>query len=151
MPHQLLKDNRIGLKFSSVIYIDPWWSQNKNLWSGGTSYATYVDPIFWCFSLLTPLRSVKIHYFLKKISILCVWMRSIEWYFNWPYSTFISWDTVHLLVLYHVGMEVFNRNTGCFILFRVLWSLIKKLSMIGLSRSIAYFEEEIKGNLLNMF
>jgi hypothetical protein len=23
---------------------------------------------------------------------LCIWMRSIDWYLNWPYWTFISWD-----------------------------------------------------------
>jgi hypothetical protein len=38
----------------------------------------------------------------------CAWMSSIDWYLNWPYCTFISWDKVHKLALCDFDV------TGCF-------------------------------------
>jgi len=45
-------------------------------------------------------------------------------------------------------LAILPTNTGCFFLFRVLSSRIKILFVIDLLWPIAYFKEEIKGNLM---
>ncbi len=41
---------------------------------------------------------------------MCVLMRSIGWYLNWIFSTFISKNVVHLLVPSDVDMVGFSKN-----------------------------------------
>ncbi len=110
---QLFK--RLGKSYRSEILLgcmDPWWGLViQFLRSGGTSYPTYLDPLvplFGIFSLWRPVTPVKIYCHVRKLDKLFAWMSSIDWYLNWPYATFISWDMVHWLVICHVNM------IGCF-------------------------------------
>ncbi len=66
-------------------------SCNEILGSGVTSYPTYLDPwvpLFGIFSLWSPATPVKMNGYRTNSHSFCVWIFSIDWYLNWPYSNF---------------------------------------------------------------
>ncbi len=115
------KESKIYKKCNSPFYLDSeLWTKievielfvfRNILGSGATSYTTCMDPlvpIFCIFALWRPATSVKIDDCLTNSYSYFVWMRSIDWYLNWPHRTCISCDTTHLLIPSHVGMEGFS-------------------------------------------
>ncbi len=105
-------------------------SRNKNLESGGTSYPTYLDPwapIFCISSHWKPATSVKMNGYPDKINRLLVWIFSIDWYLNWPYSNFITWAIVHKWVLGGVHTDVLILIGTYFYVFWVKLTLKKTI------------------------
>ncbi len=98
-------------------------SRNKILGSGSTSCRAYPYPLvalFGIFSLWRPATTVKTNEPPEKINMLCVWMRYIDWYLNWPGRTFISWDMIYLLVPCDVDMVHFFEFQNFFFTFWVI-------------------------------
>ncbi len=90
-------------------------SQNKILGSDVTCYPTYLDPwvpLFCIFSLWRPATSVKMNGYLRKLNWLFVWIRSNDWYLNWPNLSFISRDVVHWQVQGGVDMRGVDVKMG---------------------------------------
>ncbi len=87
-------------------------SRNNFVRPGCTSYPTYLEPLvhICCIcSLWRPATSLQMNCYLTNSYSYFVWMFSIDWYLNWPHSTFISWNMVHKRVLggVHMGGNFF--------------------------------------------